>query len=285
MIYDKDKNSLSVCYDKNKIPHSVAYGKYGNEVFSTDFFTVMSYNVQHFTGINKQEEMQRQIISTYNPDIIGFQEFSQSDSVPAVAQNVLYRYQYGVNLYGNKTRMAIGQKDYPLSNVVNVEFTTQDPNDMEKYGETRAYMTADITVGEKTIKIINTHLCLTNEYKYLQMAELLEYASQCEYFIMTGDFNAYAYDSTSDDEYTQMWKIWHDGGYHCANHQADGSYISTYTSSATAESLADFRSGTDDIITSSNIDIVKTDYDTIKLSYLNGDAIDHIAVISTLVIN
>ena len=146
-------------------------------------------------------------------------------------------------------------------------------------------MMADITVGGKTITWINTHLCyLTQSVKFLQMAEVLALAETKDYVIITGDFNSMA-ETINDTEYTNMFKPFVDAGYNLANCTLERGFTKTWTDSVTATSLSDFSTTTDNIITSSNIQIQSVIYDVTKLSYLDGNKIDHIPLIAELVIN
>lgn len=283
MIYDKDGTQLYMAYGKDGSELNEVYDVNGNIVFAGDIhLKVMTYNVQWFTGINSQQAMQQSIINTYNADIIGVQEISTNGTIPSVGQTVLSSYSYQ-QLSNHKNYLAMMSK-FPLSNVVVADFENQDPNDMTQYGETRAYMMADISVGGKTITWINTHLCLTDEYKYLQMKEIFDIMETKEYAIATGDFNIKTYNSTSDAPYINMVKQFADAGYNVANNKATG-HTNTHTSATTASSLADLVSPLDDIITTGNIDILSVTFDTTKFSYLNGSAIDHIPVIADLQIN
>lgn len=285
-IYDSQTGiELSSCYNSQTGESlNKAYDpQTGSEIWSSDrTYKVMTYNVQWFTGINSQQTMQQLIINTYNADIIGLQELSTNGTVPTVGQNVLGNYPT-LQLSNHKNYMGMASK-YTLSNIVIADFVNQDPQDASLYNETRAYMIADITLAGKTVKWINTHLCLTDEYKYLQMAEIFALAEQYDYVIITGDFNAYDYASASSTEYIQMFKPFADAGYNVANNNGT-TFTKTYSGSTSATSLSEFTSPPDDIITSGNIDIIDVDFDTTKLSYLNGSVIDHIPVIATIKVN
>ena len=283
MIYDKDGTQLYAAYEKDGSELTEVYDVNGNVVFAEDIYLkVMTYNVQWFTGINGQLTMQQSIINNYNANIIGVQEISTNGTVPSVGQTVFSSYQYQ-QLSNHKNYIAMMSK-FPLSNVVVADFENQDPYDMTQYSETRAYMMADISVGGKTITWINTHLCLTPEYQYLQMKEIFDIMETKEYAIATGDFNIKPYTSISDDAYVNMVKQFADAGYNVANNKATG-HTNTHTSATTATSLADLVSPHDDIITTGNIDILNVVFDITKFNYLNGNPIDHIPVIAELKIN
>lgn len=275
-IYNKDGVVISSCYDVDGLIQNVAYDVDGDIVFPTESnLKVMTYNVQWFTGINSQLSMQQSIINNYDADIIGIQEISKNGNIPSVGQTVLSPYQYQ-QLSNHKNYIAMMSK-IPLSNIVIADYVNQDPNDMTQYNETRAYMIAEISVAGKTITWINTHLCLTPEYKYLQMKEVFDIMETKEYAIVTGDFNISDYEAISDPKWVNMIKQFVDAGYNIANNRPTG-HTNTYTSAATASSLADLTKPHDDIIVSGNINILSVVFDTTKFSYLNGSAIDHIPI-------
>lgn len=287
-IYDINGNPLSSTYDANGNSLSSAYDIEGNQIWSASAdpitLKVMSYNVQKFTGINAQQAMQNLIVNTYDADIIGIQELGNSATIPTVGQNMLTNY-LNKQVSNHKNYLLSVSKALPFSNVVVADYQNQDPDEMTTYGETRAYIKADINVGGKTISFINTHLCvLHSSYTYLQMAELLDIAEQCECVIITGDFNNGTINEESNG-YIQMYKPFVDAGYNLANNSPTAGFQNTYTSSATATSLSELLSSPDSIIVSSNIDIDEVIFDTTKFSYLNGSAIDHIPVIAKLTIN
>ena len=282
-IYSKDGTRVIAGFDVNGDSINAAYNISGDIVFPEEFaIKVMTYNVQWFTGINSQLAMQQKIINDNNADIIGVQELTQNGTISQVGRTVLAPYQYQ-QLSNHKNYIGMMSK-IPLSNVVVADFEVQDPSDMSQWGETRAYMTAEITVGGKTITWINTHLCLTASYRYQQMQEVFNMMQSKEYAIATGDFNIGSYSSTSESAYANMIKQFADAGYNVANNRPNG-HTNTYTGATSATSLAEFTKPHDDIITSGNIRIVDVKFDTTKLSYLNGSSIDHIPIIVGLVIH
>lgn len=244
---------------------------------------VMTYNVQRCRGINSQQTMQNAIFNAYNADVIGLQELGTETSLPS-ALSALNG--YAVKQFSNhNNKVLMVKKTGSLSNVVIEDFANQDPQDMSTWGETRAYMKADFSVDGKTITWINTHLCyMTTSVKYLQMAEIFALAEQCDYVVVTGDFNSQTVTPTSND-YIEMYKQFVDAGYNLANNSPQSSFTNTYTDATTATSLSDLTDAPDTIITSSNIDIIGVTFDTTKFSYLNGSEIDHIPVVASLRIN
>lgn len=241
---------------------------------------VMSYNVQWFTGINSQLEMQQKIIAKYNAHIIAMQELATNGKINRIGRAALadYPYQY---LSKHKNYMGLASK-YPLKNVRSHELSDQDPKDMARYGETRAYMTGILEIGGKNITLINTHLCyLTQEIKFKQMRQIFRRAQKSENVIITGDFNTFA-EKEGDREYEGMYRQFIDAGYHLAN--CCPAITKTWTEKAAAKRITQLTYPTDNIIVSPNIEIKKTMYDKIKLSYPDGNPIDHIPIVTTLVI-
>lgn len=283
-VYNKSGNEINVVYGIDGTQLLNAYSYDGEQVFPDESaFKVMTYNVQFFNGINSQSALQTAIINKYTPDIIGMQELGtySASNLPAVGSAMLA--DYPTKQFSNhKNKVLIASKDYTLSNIVIADFVNQDPEDMSQYSETRAYMKADITVNGKTVTFINTHLCyLTQSVKWQQMGELFSIAEQCEYAIITGDFNSGAMTAESDD-YIHMYKPFVDAGYNLANNSPQAGFTNTFTTATTASSLSDLTTAPDTIITTGNIDINSVVFDTTKFSYLNGSSIDHIPVVAYL---
>lgn len=267
-VYDKDGNLLTQCYDKD-----------GNPLMSERDYdlVVMTYNVGGFSDINSQLEMQQAIIDTYSPDLIGLQECGPSagGTIPSVIFS-----DYGTKYWsGQYNYQAFVSKSLVLSNITKANFEHQ-------IGETRYWMRCYFQYQGKTICWITTHLNhkrtadnVTN--RIAQMGEVFDLAEEEEYVIITADFNAGGM-SMDDSEWIGMYKPFVDAGYNLSNCDATWGFTKTYSSLTTAESLSDLTLPTDNIITSGNIDIVNRVIDTTKLSYLNGDVIDHVPIVSYL---
>ena len=282
-VYDINGTNIMTVYDKNGNPLTQAYDVNGSQLLDANDLAVMTYNVQRFRGINSQQAMQDQIINTYKPTIIGMQELGNS-TLPSIGVNMLA--DYSVKRLSNHTnKIMMVTKSLTLNNLVIADFTNQDPLDLSMWNETRAYMKAEITVGDKIITWINTHLCfMTQSVKWLQMNEIFELAEQCDYCIITGDFNSQTVNATSDD-YLNMYKQFVDAGYNLANNSPSSGFTNTFTNATTASALSDLTDAPDTIIVSSNITINSVTFDTTKFSYLNGQAIDHIPIYAELRIN
>lgn len=284
-VYDISGNALGSVYTRDGQSLYAAFDIGGEQVFpDSNTLKVMTYNVQWFTLLNSQQEMQASIINGNDADIIGLQEISKNGSIPSVGKNVLKAYSTK-KLSNHKNYIAMASK-LALSNYVIADFTNQDPQDASQYNETRAYMIADISFNGQTIKWINTHLCvITASYKWLQMMEIYaianDYVSQGYPVIITGDFNSYA-TSAEDDDYIQMFKPFVDDGYKLANNSPAAGFTKTWTDSTSVSTLDGMKHATDSIIVSPDISIQSVVFDTTKFSYLDGNPIDHIPVVATI---
>lgn len=279
-VYDVDGNVLTAVYDIDGSLLTQAYDVDGNPLIVSDPDTlkVMTYNPQWFTKINSQQMMQSAIINNNNADIIGFQEFSKTTTIPSVASNALANYSTLI-LSNHYNYNAVASK-YALSDMTIADFSAQDS--YESANETRCYMKSYITIGTKRICWINTHLCYhSNVAQYAQMAEVFDMAQLEDYVIITGDFNSWAL-SINDDDYIGLFKPFVDARYNLANSTALRGFTKTWGDSTTAASTSDLTYPTDNIITSRNILIDSVTFDTTKFSYLDGNPIDHIPVIAEL---
>ena len=236
----------------------------------------MSYNVYCFHDINGNVSVQKKIMDKNKAVVVGMQELSTSRHINAVGQTALAGYHYKY-MSAHKAFMGFASKE-PLQNLRYRDFKTQDPQDITQYGQTRAYMMADLTISGKTVTLINAHLAfLTQAIKFRQMRELLEVARQQKYAIILGDFNCFM-TAPNDVEYINMYQPFVQAGFHLAN-CADG-ITKTWTDKIAPKSLSDFTYPTDNIITSPSIAIKKVYFDKIKLSHPTGDPMDHIPLVA-----
>ena len=225
--------------------------------------------------------MQDLIISKYAPDIIGFQEVSKTSSFPTVGANMIANYSYR-QLSSHYNYLGIASK-IPFSSYSNADYQTQDT--AGDGSERRAYQKCYITVEGRQIAWFNTHLCYANATpKHAQMTELFNLAKNEDYFIITGDFNSVCL-SAEDADYIGMYKQFVDAGCNLVNCSPAAGFTKTSTPNTYAATLADLTYSTDSIIVSPNIDIDSVVFDDTKLSYLDGNPIDHIPLIATLSIN
>lgn len=281
-VYNSNGNVITSVYGAGGGSLSQAYNTDGIGLLDDTALKVMCYNVQDFQGINAQQAMQNAIIAATTPTLIGIQEFYKTNTVPTIASNMLADYQYLVR-NNHKNFLAIASK-LQLTDVEYHDYETQDPNDISSYGETRLYLKAYFQYNNKNICILNTHLCLTESYKWAQMDELLSIAEQEEYCIVMGDFNSYAL-TTEESDYIHLFKPWVESGYNLANCSDDFGFTKTFSALTYANSVNDLQTAPDTIITSGNIDIVYVEYNTTKFNYPNGSKIDHIPIVATIEIN
>lgn len=240
---------------------------------------IMTYNVQHFSGINSQVDMQKRIMNKYNANVIGIQELTTTGRINSVGKAALAGYQYKY-LSSHKNYLGLASRCM-LNNVKSRDFKNQDPEDMAMFNETRAFMTASLEIGNKKIVLINAHLSyLTPEVKFLQMGELFTLANRYTYTVIMGDFNCFA-DQVGCEEFNRMFGQFVNAGYHLAN----GKMRKTWTNKNNPKWLSQFTYPTDNIITSPNINIKKVYFDKIKLSYPNGDMMDHVPIIARLIVH
>lgn len=278
-IFDINGKPLKQVYHVSGISIDASYNLDGEVVFQPCDIVVMTYNVQHFDGINSQEELQEKIVTKWQPDIIGLQEMPNQSPLPSIAQNMLE----GYNVY-SITALALASKQ-TISNVTEYEFTNQDPQEIERWGGSRRYIKGYANIKNKNVCVISTHLAVLNsEYTIAQMMELLDVVENEPYFILIGDFNFPGL-AVRDPIYNSMYKPFIDAGYHLANCADDSDFNKTFGNATVATEQINLGTCPDNIITSGNIDILTTAYDLTKFEYLNGDVIDHIPVVSYLKIN
>lgn len=286
-IYDVYGNPLIDAYSVSGESLAQAYDVEGNELIETgepSYLTVMTYNYQWCTKINSQTAMQEAIIDKYNADIIGIQEAggsyqTQTREWPSVAQNVLadYPYKYLSNHY-NFNGLA---SKIELEDVTDTDYTEYDD-------EYWSYQKCYLYVDGKKIAWFNTHLTYKTDQatllrKYAQAQELLTQVRGERYVIITGDFNMYGNGLNSAD-YIGVGKPFADAGYRMANWAGTDGFVKTWTDLTSATSLDQFTYACDNIIVSRNITFDSVTFDTTRLSYLNGQPIDHTPVIARLAI-
>lgn len=279
-LYNINGENLLSAYGVNGGELLTAYDINGQSVYEVgDVFTVMTYNYQWCTKLNSQVEMQTAIINKYDPDIIGLQEAGSNNRNATVFPNVALQFlsNYTKELSDQATnRNGIASK-IPYSNLQTVKFTQNDDENWD-------YMKCYITINGKTVAWYNTHLTYKTDSatllrKYAQAEELFNDVENEEYAIITGDFNMYGQDLQSAD-YIGIGKQFADAGYKLVN-WTPNTFVKTWTDAA-AGTLDTFKDACDNIIVTPNIDVISVTFDTTKLSYLNGQPIDHIPVIAKL---
>lgn len=273
-VYDIDGYSLNSVYNIDGQILSQAYDIDGNPLIETgNEITVMTYNTQWFSGINSNLSMQQSIFETYDPYIVGFQEFRlrKTDPTPQVAQTLLQDYYYQ---NGEGTIEALASK---------TQFTDLQTVLFENYYEYgQGYMRAKISLFGHSVDVFVVHL-VTSDYETIKVAEsqeIFDAVDGLDYFIILADFNTVC-KSTADTEYTTIMKKFVDAGYHCANCTNQHGFIDTWTD---GRSLQATWYPTDHIITSSNIRITDVVADTTKITVAaqTRQVIDHLPLIAKL---
>ena len=267
--YNVSGNELNACYELDGTP------------IIERLLTVMTFNPLGWLQINSQPTFLTSLITQYNPDIAGIQEAGWSSSWPSSSRpftdefNYKYRSENMSNPNGLLSKIA-------LSNVEEIDFLYED-------SEHWTYQKCNFTFNGRTIAWYNVHLTWrgdaeSQEGRRLQTAQLLADANQEDYVIITGDFNVWGHSYNTAD-YVNVYKQFADAGYKMVNFDTSDHCIATWGDATAPTSLADLTDGCDNIIVSSNIDIVDTYFDDTKLNYLDGNAIDHIPVVATLRVN
>ena len=151
--------------------------------------------------------------------------------------------------------------------------------------EPRYYQKSYVTLGEKRICCILTHLDLNASTRAEQFLEVLNAVQNEKYFILLGDFN-FQIAATGDNEYNASVQVALNRGYHSAQN-ADGLFMTWYSGETAEESANTY--ALDNIITSANINIESVSVDTTKLTdglcAEYGIIIDHLPLIAELTIH
>ena len=282
-IYDINGNSITDVYDMNGIKLAQAYDIEGAPLIEQlpINLVVMSYNIQWLTGANANDELVSSIISTYNPDIIGFQEFAKASAstIPSKYYTLLPSYPYILmGNYGNKNAIA---SKYAMSGFTTTPFTIQTMDG-------QSWSKATITVRGVTLTLFVAHTTYGysgNAYqqKVDQITELFNEMQKYDNVILMADLNTVC-KSANDKEYTDIMSMFVNAGYHCANCTTEFGFFDTWTDGYTTEGTWE---QTDNIITSSNITINRVVVDRAKIAYCaeNETAIDHLPLIAYLTVN
>lgn len=284
MIYNVNGNGFDCAYGVNGNALDRAYSVLGNVVFEKGeriSLKIMSYNVgQWWTGTgqtvptNQKAEyftLQNGTFETYQPDILFMQEYlntwCQDGSLASELLNPYFDNQEVTNPRGmighSICTNGIAMFDYTSHN-----FTTNK-------GNYPTFESAQITVGGKTITIVNTHNDYALSYQQTEVTDLLAFLATLDSFILCGDFNIdLSVQETTGSQYQNSVQRFLDAGYNVGNCVV--AWIPTYygTSSPTGGKF------TDQIVTSADIRIDSVYADTTKLTDGIGDKIDHLPLIA-----
>lgn len=291
-VYDKNGTSVQTIYDIDGNTLDYGYDKDGIVVYerTQPSLTVMSFNVGCFysewhpapasTG-DVFYLRNKSIFEKYNTDFAGLTEwYNQIGTVSAsvLMEEFFAYYHPDYTPYGSaNAAITSGFSVEPNATPTLVQYQTQGY-------ETRYYQKSYITINNKTICCIVTHLDLQSSARTAQFLELMNAVANEDYFIITGDFNFEIY-SVGDSEYNKSIKVALDMGYHSAQN-ADSLLVTHYDGVTVATSVA---KTLDNIITSPNIDIANFRRDETKLTdglcEEYNIMIDHLPIIADLVIN
>lgn len=281
-VYDKDGNLLVTLYDKDGSSLLEAYDKSGTLIFpdGASVIKVMSYNVLRWEGYNSLKAIQN-IAFDYGAEIVGIQEWGTTEAKTIGGQNCIaylngfcYDDVYVSSLDVNHKAVA---SKIPMTDKTEVVYS----QNIERRSYTKSYF----TVGGNRIAFFNTHTDyqVGSAIKYAQIQELLAAVSNEEYFILTADLNTTCTEK-SESEYIRCVQPFIDSGFNVANAPVGDPLIFTYWNGKTVAESTQI-TPPDNIITSSNIDILNVQTIETKLSANGTYVIDHIPLIATLQIN
>lgn len=283
MIYDLYGSAIATAYDVNGESLESAYDLSGNQIYSSSItLKIMTYNVGQWyygSGTNvpaaKDSDyyaLQNGMIQQINPDILCIQEYwKQFSKLPRTAISMLQQYFPYIHEQGGNSGY-FGRcvcSKYPISNYT-VRTYSAEAN--------RYYDSCTITVNGTPITVTNTHPSVdTQDHRDAELVELINYLQTQTLFIACGDYNTAI---TSDDKTNIQWikniKPFLDAGFKSAN--CDDVFY--YTAS-------DIPDGTwngclDNVIVSSNIDILSAYVDETKRTDNLPERIDHMPFVVTV---
>lgn len=190
--------------------------KVKNAIQISTYLKVATYNVGIFNNgisgvetenaIDKMNEF-RKIIGSINADILNAQEFKEYFDLGNTYSSLdVVNFKYPHNTKSINQNNSLSFLKYPITNAVKKAFDS---------GSGKYYVAFDITVGGKTITVINAHLAIEEDvsvHRSSEIAELITFMDTKDYVILTGDMNA-----SSQSEYdaykTAGYKICNGGDF------------------------------------------------------------------------
>lgn len=277
MIYTVNGERVSVAYDVHGQVINSAYDKDGEERFPDDSLRIMTYNVGGWydgSGSNvpstKRDAyyaLQTGMIRGNDPDILIVQEYMQdfsSDGTSALTMlQGIFPYVYAVS-DGTYMGRAFCSR-YPITDYEHNSFTAES---------NRYFDAVTVTINNTPIKVVDTHLGLTLANRKLEIAQLIGYLETLGTFICGGDFNLIDCKTTDGEDYKEIMTQILAAGFNVANCYGDH-FLTTYEDNGWVGCL-------DNIVTSSNIEIVSATVDTTKLTDGITDKVDHMPLIATI---
>ena len=280
-VFNFTGNSLyDVSFDSGGSSLDEAYDVMDEALYADPFdITVMSFNVMWFKGINSHLDLMQSIISEYDPDVIGLQEFQEydKDTTPELATELLSEdYPYmEMGMYGNKNAIA--------SKIHLLDFVTI-PHHIQTI-EGQSYSIATIVISGKKIYFVVAHLTTsTHEWAKVEQAEeLCNVLKTLPRFILMADMNTTC-KSKSDPEYTTIMEQYINAGFNIYNCSDQNGFTDTWTDGRTFE---DVWYPCDNIITSPNITINDTaiDYQKIPFAQEHQSIVDHVPIIAYVTVS
>lgn len=286
MIYSVDGQELTKAYAIDGTELNKGYDVDGTVIWEKEIiepdFTFMTYNVgQWYTGIGslapaeKEQNyynLQYSIINASKADIACFNEYrytmGASGQSASVFLNQWFPYVQGQAGSSGYFGRAVASK-YPITNY---EIRTYN-------NESRYYDSCEITINEKPITIVVTHLAPHEiSTRETELSQLMEYLATLDRFILCGDLNTEDCNDKNGEDYQHIIKPLLNMGYHCANNTSAFGFNVTYS----YHPIEELYLCLDNVITSPNIKICTVKTDTTKFTDgLDGadDIIDHVPLI------
>ena len=288
MIYNINGIMINTVYGKTGDALADAYSIDGIPLINHDVLRVLNYNVgQYYTGAgypiptadkSAYSALQTGMFNAIDADVCVMQEspdaFCADGTLADTFLGTWFSYIQTTRGTINYQAHKIATKNTPIANYQSVDF-------VNAVGNYPGYEKGYITVGGKTICLVNTHLSTTQSFQKAQAREILDAVANEEYFIVCGDFNTVIH-ALTDTDYTEIIKPFVDAGYNTANCGDFGIFPTYYRTSNPDD---DYHPATDQIITSANITIVGVYSDKTKLTDGLNDKIDHLPFYADLIIN
>lgn len=286
MIYTKNGITATTAYNKSGSAINNAYDKDGNLVFVSqgEVIKIMTYNVGQWyigSGDNVPADkdaayyaLQNGMIQNANADILFINEywdvFSKTGRTALSLLEQYFPYIHTENGSSGYYGRAICSK-YPLSNYTKHSYTNES---------SRYYDSAVITVDNKQITLVVTHLSTDQDKRMVQIPELIAYLSNLDRFISAGDYNTGVKPNISDGRYETNVVPFLEAGFHMANFSSWG-YLVTCNDGidGTGQDYC-----IDNIISSANITFVNAYVDTTKLTDGISAKIDHMPLIASVIV-
>lgn len=287
-IYERNGTELNTAFDKFSVELDNAYSADGANVFVKNrIIKVMTYNVgtwyegKHDNVPSERDAdyyaLQKGIIQANDADIICIEEYAKQFSKAgrtgiSVLQECGYTYIHEQGGDNPQAASAVGRcvaSKYPITNYTERNFTD---------GGGMYYDSCTITVKGIPIFVVVTHLHWNNPtLRASEMATIMALVQDKSTFIIAGDFNTVYSRDTSRQDYINVIQPLINAGYNIAN---CGDWGFLITCSDYPED--DWTGVIDNIVTSSNIDILDVYVDETKMTDGLNERVDHMPLVATL---